>query len=163
MVVATKCWASCPYSTFMARSPSTVEEATLIFSGLNCLVHQCLYSGLTLVVMSNFSIEKFCFNIQRYNITFAYVVPPVVLLLGKNPAVDEYDLSSLRMLNCGAAPLTRELVETVYKRIKVPVKQGYGLSESSPSTHTQVSQEVILHIAHPIYSSISDPTDFDYQ
>lgn len=41
------------------------------------------------------------------------------------------------MLNCGAAPLTHELVEAVYKRLKVPVKQGYGLSETSPTTHTQ--------------------------
>ena len=41
------------------------------------------------------------------------------------------------MLNSGAAPLTRELVESLYERIKVPVKQGYGLSETSPTTHTQ--------------------------
>ncbi|CAD6577514.1 MAG: hypothetical protein ASARMPREDX12_008381 [Alectoria sarmentosa] len=61
----------------------------------------------------------------------------VVLLLGKHPIIDKYDLSSLRMLNSGAAPLTQELVEAVYKRLKVPIKQGYGLSETSPTTHTQ--------------------------
>lgn len=87
--------------------------------------------------MSNFEIEKFCATIQKYKITFAYVVPPVVLLLGKHPVVDKYNLSSLRMLNSGAAPLTHELVEAVYKRLKVPIKQGYGLSETSPTTHTQ--------------------------
>lgn len=64
-------------------------------------------------------------------------MPPVVLLLGKHPIVDKYDLTSLRMLNSGAAPLTQELVEAVYKRLKVPIKQGYGLSETSPTTHTQ--------------------------
>ena len=74
--------------------------------------------------MSKFDIEKFCANIQKHKITFAYVVPPVVLLLGKHPVVDKYDLSSLRMMNSGAAPLTRELVEAVYKRLKVPIKQG---------------------------------------
>ena len=87
--------------------------------------------------MAKFDIEKFCYNIQRYNITFAYVVPPVVLLLGKHPVVDKYDLSSLRMLNSGAAPLTQDLVHAVHDRIKVPIKQGYGLSETSPTTHTQ--------------------------
>ena len=92
--------------------------------GLTCQIHQCLYSGLTLVVMSKFDIEKFCANIQKHKITFAYVVPPVVLLLGKHPVVDKYDLSSLRMMNSGAAPLTQELVETVYKRLGVPIKQG---------------------------------------
>lgn len=87
--------------------------------------------------MPKFDIEKFCATIQRHKITFAYVVPPVVLLLGKHPVVDKYDLSSLRMMNSGAAPLTQELVEAVYKRLKVPIKQGYGLSETSPTTHTQ--------------------------
>ena len=90
--------------------------------------------------MAKFDIEKFCSNIQTYKITFAYVVPPVVLLLGKHPVLDKYDLSSIRMMNSGAAPLTQELVEAVYKRLSVPIKQGYGLSETSPSTHTQVGK-----------------------
>jgi len=87
--------------------------------------------------MAKFDLAKFCQHIQTHHITFAYVVPPVVLMLGKHPIVSNYDLSSLRMLNSGAAPLTRELVDAVYKRLKVPIKQGYGLSETSPTTHTQ--------------------------
>lgn len=88
--------------------------------------------------MSKFDIERFCSVIQNHQITYAYIVPPVVLLLGKHPVVDEYDLSSLRMMNCGAAPLTQALVENVYNRLGVPIKQGYGLSETSPITHIQV-------------------------
>jgi 4-coumarate--CoA ligase len=87
--------------------------------------------------MPKFDLEDFCKFIQELKITFAYVVPPVVLLLGKHPVVSKYDLSSIRMMNSGAAPLTKELVETVHDRLKVPVKQGYGLSETSPTTHTQ--------------------------
>lgn len=109
--------------------------------GLTCLIHQAAYSGLTTVVMPRFEIGKFCSVIQDQKITFAYVVPPIVLLLGKHPIIDKYDLSSLRMLNSGAAPLTQELVEAVYGRLKVPIKQGYGLSETSPSTHTQVGHQ----------------------
>ena len=122
----------------MARSRSASQYYKLKRVGLNCLIHQCFYSGWTLVVMSRFDIEKFCSSVERYKITFAYVAPPVILLLGKHPVIDKYDLSSLRMLNSGAAPLTQELVETVYNRIKVPIKQGYGLSETSPTTHAQV-------------------------
>lgn len=105
--------------------------------GLTCIIHQAMLSGLTTVVMPRFDLEKFCATIQREKITFAYIVPPVVLLLGKHPVVDKYDLSSLRMMNSGAAPLTKELVDAVYKRLKLPIKQGYGLSETSPTTHTQ--------------------------
>ncbi|KAF7159235.1 hypothetical protein CNMCM5623_004507 [Aspergillus felis] len=105
--------------------------------GLTCLIHQTIYQGYELYVMPKFDIEKWCAHVQNYRITFSYVVPPVVLLLGKHPIVDKYDLSSLRMMNSGAAPLTQELVETVYARIKTGIKQGYGLSETSPTTHTQ--------------------------
>ena len=87
--------------------------------------------------MEKFDLEQWCANVQKHKITFAYVVPPVVLRLAKDPIVSKYDLSSLRMMNSGAAPLTREIVETLWNRLKLPVKQGYGLSETSPTTHTQ--------------------------
>lgn len=90
-----------------------------------------------IVVMPKFDIDGFCKIVQDYKITFVYVVPPVVLLLSKHPTVGKYDLSSIRMMNSGAAPLTKELVEALCKRLKIPVKQGYGLSETSPTTHTQ--------------------------
>ncbi|KAF2857263.1 acetyl-CoA synthetase-like protein [Piedraia hortae CBS 480.64] len=105
--------------------------------GLTVGLHQSFYRGLTTLVLPKFEIESWCSVVQEHHVTFAYVVPPVVLLLSKHPCVDKYDLSSLRMLNSGAAPLTRELVEAMYARIHVPVKQGYGLSETSPTTHTQ--------------------------
>lgn len=88
--------------------------------------------------MTRFDLEKFCHLVQKHKITFTYVAPPVVLLLGKSPIVDKYDLSSLKMINSGAAPLTRELTDAVYKRLNIPVKQAYGLSETSPSAIMQV-------------------------
>lgn len=104
---------------------------------MNALLHQAVFRGLHLVVMAKFDIEKWCSHVQNYRITYSYVVPPVLLLLSKHPVVAKYDLSSLRMMNSGAAPLTRELVDAVYARLKVGVKQGYGLSETSPITHAQ--------------------------
>ena len=128
----------CHSFTYTASRLRAIFSVHLTTLGLTCLIHQSLFSGWTLVVMPRFDLEKFCSTIQKEKITFAYVVPPIILLLGKHPIVDKYDLSSLRMMNSGAAPLTRELVDQVYKRLKVPIKQGYGLSETSPTTHTQV-------------------------
>lgn len=87
--------------------------------------------------MPKFDLEDFCRFTQELKITFVYLVPPIIVLLGKHPIVSKYDLSSIRMMNSGAAPLTKELVDAVYSRLKVPIKQGYGLSETSPTTHTQ--------------------------
>lgn len=99
---------------------------------------QSLHRGFQLVVMSKFELERFCHLIQTHKITFTYLVPPVLLGLAKHPVVAKYDLSSVRMVNCGAAPLTRELVDLMQKRFPLPVKQGYGLSETSPTTHAQI-------------------------
>ncbi|KAI5301413.1 hypothetical protein KEM55_001749, partial [Ascosphaera atra] len=82
--------------------------------------------------MARFELEDFLSNIQKHRITYIGVVPPILLALAKHPSVSKYDLSSLRMLNSGAAPLKAELAKEVAARTGVPVKQGYGLSETSP-------------------------------
>ena len=66
-------------------------------------------------------------------------MPPILLGLSKAPIVDNYDLSSIKSLMSAAAPLTKEIVHAVWKRLKIPVKQAYGLSETSPGTHVQVN------------------------
>jgi len=109
--------------------------------GLTCCVFSAMYLGWELVVMPRFDMEKACQIIEKHAVTFAYVPPPVVLAFGKHPVVDEYDLTSLRMLHSGAAPLTRELTETLWNRLKIPVKQGYGLSETAAVTHMQLPHE----------------------
>lgn len=84
------------------------------------------------MVLAKFELEKFCKLVQEHGITFAYIPPPIVLGLAKHPIVDKYDLSTLKWLNSGAAPLTHELINGVWDRLTIPVKQGYGLSEVSP-------------------------------
>ena len=105
--------------------------------GLTVLLHQCFFAGYTLVVMPKFNLEGFCKITQDHKITFCYVAPPVILQLSKAPVVSKYEMSSIKMINSGAAPLTKELVDAVWERLKIKVKQGYGLSETSPTTHTQ--------------------------
>jgi 4-coumarate--CoA ligase len=105
--------------------------------GLLTTVLLPVYSGVQIVVLAQFEIEKFCRLIQHHGITYIYVVPPMCLLLSKHPCVDNYDLSSLRMTTSGAAPLTKELVEAMHRRTGIKVKQAYGLSETSPSCVTQ--------------------------
>ncbi|KAK2470559.1 hypothetical protein H9L39_17855 [Fusarium oxysporum f. sp. albedinis] len=93
--------------------------------GLVCLMHLSMYIGFTLVAIPKFELNKFCSYVRTMKIAIAFIVPPVLLLLGKHPIVENYALSSLQILSSGAAPLTRDLVDTVCQRIGVPVKQGY--------------------------------------
>lgn len=64
-----------------------------------------------------------------------------MVFLAKNSVVDEYDLSSLKMILCGAAPLTKELEDLVRERIDVPIiRQGYGMTEGTVGFTTQTDQ-----------------------
>ncbi|KAI5283142.1 hypothetical protein KEM54_002368 [Ascosphaera aggregata] len=102
--------------------------------GLTVLVHMPMFAGLTAIVMPKFNLEEFCANVQKFQATYSFVAPPIVLALARSPVVSKYDLSSLRMLNCGAAPLKPELSHALTSRIKtLGIKQGYGLSETSPT------------------------------
>lgn len=105
--------------------------------GLTSLVMTPLHNGIRTIILPKFSIERFCELIQEHRVTFIYIVPPMAILLAKHPCVDHYDLSSVRITNSGAAPLTRETQEAVFARCGIRIKQGYGLSETSPTTHEQ--------------------------
>ncbi|KAI5359799.1 putative AMP-dependent synthetase/ligase, AMP-binding, AMP-binding enzyme domain, ANL [Septoria linicola] len=105
--------------------------------GLTGLVHQPLHRGVELVVMPAFDLKLFLDTIQTHKITFIYVAPPVIVRLARDEMVRNYDLSSVKMITSGAAPLTRELVDTVHKKYNIKINQAYGLSETSPMTHTQ--------------------------
>lgn len=105
--------------------------------GLTGLVLQPLHRGIELVVLPAFDLKLFLTTVQEHKITFIYVAPPVVVRLARDKMVDDYDLSSVKMITSGAAPLTQVLVDAAHKRLKMKINQAYGLSETSPMTHTQ--------------------------
>jgi len=103
--------------------------------GMVVIMNLSLHVGATVVTMPRFDLEQFLQTMEKYRITYANVVPPIVLALSKNPLVDNYDLSSLRILFSGAAPLGAHVVQAASTRLGCEVNQGYGLTETSPVTH----------------------------
>jgi acyl-CoA synthetase (AMP-forming)/AMP-acid ligase II len=100
-----------------------------------------LWQGGTLVTMPRFDLEQFLTILQDHRVTAAAVVPPIMLALAKHPLVDRFDLSALRFLGSGAAPLDAELEEACAKRLGCLTAQGYGLTETSPVLTTQAAEE----------------------
>jgi acyl-CoA synthetase (AMP-forming)/AMP-acid ligase II len=118
--------------------PDDVFIAVLPFFhiyGMTVIMNMGLASGAKVVTMPRFDLEQFLGLIEQHRVTAAYVVPPIALALAKHPAVEGHDLSSLRMVMSGAAPLGPELTEQVGERLGVAVTQGYGMTELSPVTH----------------------------
>jgi acyl-CoA synthetase (AMP-forming)/AMP-acid ligase II len=103
--------------------------------GMVSLMNLPLYLGETVVTMPRFDLREFLRVIQDYRITRVALVPPIVLALAKHPLVGEFDLSSLKLVNSGAAPLSAELEVACGKRLGCRMQQGYGLTETSPTTH----------------------------
>jgi acyl-CoA synthetase (AMP-forming)/AMP-acid ligase II len=103
--------------------------------GLEVIMNAVLYKGATIVTMPKFDLEPFLRLIQDHAITRAYLVPPIVLALAKHPMVDTFDLSSLKVIMSGAAPLDAGLAQACAERVGCNVFQGYGLTETSPVTH----------------------------
>jgi acyl-CoA synthetase (AMP-forming)/AMP-acid ligase II len=85
--------------------------------------------------MPRFEMEQFLTAMQSYGVTRAHLVPPIILALAKQPVIDEYDLSKLELIMSGAAPLGESLTAACCERLKCVIKQGYGMTESSPVTH----------------------------
>jgi len=81
--------------------------------------------------MPRFDLAGFLELIQRYRATSTVVVPPVVLALAGHPLVDDFDLSSLRFLGCGAAPLGAEVEQRCADRLGCQVGQGFGMTEGT--------------------------------
>jgi acyl-CoA synthetase (AMP-forming)/AMP-acid ligase II len=107
--------------------------------GLTILMNLALCEGATVVTMPRFDLEQFLQIMQDYGVAFAYLVPPIVLALAKHPSVDKYDLSKLRCIHSAAAPLGEDLARGAGARLGCLVKQGYGLTETSPATHTTLA------------------------
>jgi acyl-CoA synthetase (AMP-forming)/AMP-acid ligase II len=103
--------------------------------GLVAIANLALLCGATVVMMPRFDLQQLLRVMQDYRVSFAHLVPPVILALAKSPAVEAYDLSHLRTIFSGAAPLGAELTRECEARLGCEVIQGYGMTETSPATH----------------------------
>jgi acyl-CoA synthetase (AMP-forming)/AMP-acid ligase II/NAD(P)-dependent dehydrogenase (short-subunit alcohol dehydrogenase family) len=94
-----------------------------------------LRAGAAVVTMARFGIEDFLALIQAHRVTRLEVVPPIVLALARHPAVAGYDVSSLRSITSGGAPLGADLAAECVQRLGCVVKQGYGMTELGGASH----------------------------
>ena len=92
--------------------------------GMTVIMNLALHAGATVVTMPRFDLEQCLQILEKYRVTFANVVPPIVLAFAKNPLVDKYDLSRLRTVFSGAAPLKENLAEAARARLGCPGRAG---------------------------------------
>ena len=94
--------------------------------------------GATVVTLPKFDPPQFLGAVQAHKSNFLFIVPPIVSFLAKHPLVANFSLGHVRTMFSGAAPLDGDTQRAVEARFPaVSVRQGYGMTEASPITHSE--------------------------
>jgi fatty-acyl-CoA synthase len=111
--------------------------------GLNVTTLITWQKGGEVVLHRSFDPSRFLEDVPRYGITNTFAVPAMLLFASQHPDFGTADLTSLRWICCGGAPVPEPLMKVFFGR-GIPVNQGYGLTETAPMV-TFLTPEYALH------------------
>ncbi|SOZ66307.1 putative acyl-CoA synthetase; AMP-dependent synthetase and ligase [Cupriavidus taiwanensis] len=114
------------------------------------LMQPYLYVGATLVLFEKFEPAHFLAEVARLRITHVFMVPAMINMLLAEPTLAQADLSSLKTLAYGAAPMAPARIREAWERIGPILSQGYGASESTSGvTRLSTSDHADAIANHP--------------
>ncbi|KAF7556194.1 hypothetical protein G7Z17_g1649 [Cylindrodendrum hubeiense] len=124
----------------VARKAQGVETQVMLgllpFShvfGLMLITHLGTFRGDEIIVLPRYDFVSFLSAVSRFKIEQLSIVPPIVIhVLERQDVCQKYDLSSVRFVYTGAAPLGRETVDDLLRIYpKWHLGQGYGMTETA--------------------------------
>ena len=114
-----------------AEEVSLVSAPMFHTAGLNQLFLPTFLKGGTSVLMSAFDPDAALELIGKHQVTWMFGVPAMFAAMTRSPRWAGADLSSVRILMCGGAPVPAALIRA-YQDRGLTFVQGYGLTETSP-------------------------------
>ena len=138
------------YHQCVANHQITDRDSGLLFLPLYhiygaLIMGALILAGATQVLMKRFTVPEGALRlVQEHKLTLFYGVPPALLAIAHHENLGDYDLSSLRYIMSGAAPLPPEVRRVVQERTGVLTFMGYGLTEASPLTHLNPPVEALI-------------------
>lgn len=117
------------------------EERTLTISplfhvyGMTSGMNSVFYTGGNMILLPKFDVEEVLETIKNLKPTGFPGVPTMYIALLNYPKLKEIDMTCFTTCSCGSAPLPVEILNRMKEEAKVPICEGYGLSEASPVTH----------------------------
>lgn len=117
-----------------------------------------LAAGATLVICEAFNAEQILRCIDRYRVTHMILLPPATYLrLLRCPTIDQYDLSSVRLVQSAAGAATKPIVKAIYDKFPNAVlNYGWGQSESGAGTSLRITR-AMLAADSPLLESVGRP------
>ncbi|KAF2430804.1 phenylacetyl-CoA ligase-like protein [Tothia fuscella] len=124
--------------------------------GLVVICHASIFRGDGVVVLPKFDFNTCLTAIQDYKINTLYLVPPIIILFSKNrPMLDKYDLSAVKAIFTGAAPLGEETAQEIQKQYPSwLIRQGYGLTETCTVVSSTANHDVWFGSSGSIITSV---------
>jgi len=95
-----------------------------------------IWVGALQVLIPKYDVEQVLTAIRDFRPTYFPAVPTVFVSLLNHPRVKEFGLEKVRTFNSGGAPCPPEVIEQWELAFGRPLNEGYGLSETSPTTHS---------------------------
>ncbi|WP_335716112.1 long-chain-fatty-acid--CoA ligase [Neobacillus drentensis] len=125
------------YGARMFFGEETILTATPLYHvyGMTSGMNLSIYIGAANVLVNKFEMVKVLHLIQTYRPTFFPGVPKMYNAFVNYPNIENYDLTSFKTCTSGSAPLPIEILKKFEGLTGVSIGEGYGLSETSPSTH----------------------------
>jgi acyl-CoA synthetase (AMP-forming)/AMP-acid ligase II len=123
-----------------------IEERNLLtvplyhVAGIQAML-AAIYGGRTLVMMRQFEVKEWLETIQKEKATRAMLVPTMLKRVIHDPDFNRYDLSSLKVVTYGAAPMPFEVINKAIKMMQwVKFINAFGQTETA-STITALGPE----------------------
>lgn len=131
--------------------------------GQTAVLHSAIKSMSTIVVFPRFELKEVLEAIQKYHINVFHGVPTLYSLMISYDDIKKYDLSSIEACISGAAPLPRAVAENFEKLTGGKLREGYGLTETSPVTHVNpiFGKYKIGSIGLPVPNTLAAVADID--
>jgi acyl-CoA synthetase (AMP-forming)/AMP-acid ligase II len=130
--------------------------------GLVILLNAGLHAGATQVILPRFDPEVTLHLIEKYHVTDLFAVPPALLALVHFPGAERFDTSSLRYILSGAAPLPPEVGIQAGRRYGCAILQGYGMTETSPTTNSSPLERVkMTSVGPPVADTLEKIVDLE--
>ncbi|CAG8388947.1 unnamed protein product [Penicillium salamii] len=110
------------------------------------ICHSGAYRGDQTIVLPKFELQSYLKSIAHFKITSLFLVPPIIIhMLSSQKVCSQFDLSSVRTLFTGAAPLGVETA-TDFQKIypNVLIRQGYGLTETCTVVSSTHPEDIFL-------------------
>ena len=92
-----------------------------------------VWAGRKMVILPQFDPKAWLEAVDKHGVTHSFVVPTMLKRIMEHPDFGNYDLSSLKLVAYGAAPMPWEVVTHAVKVFKCGLMNAYGQTESTSS------------------------------